>query len=232
MEWTILILAMLQVTLIDLVLGLDNAIVIALAAKDLNKKDKNRAIFFGMFLAIIIRAIFCGVFIILGEKEIILFYLIGGALLIYLGWKLMSGYMKEKKISANKTLLGAIMTIVVADAIMSIDNALAISQIANNASDIFRIEMIIVLFGLLLSIPIILFGAKFIMKLIKKWSWIIYFGGFLIIHIGIEMILSENFIYIRYPIAERTIIVILLALMVVGLKLFLLKRKRKEESDE
>lgn len=176
--------ALFAIVLIDLVLAGDNALVIGMAANKLPEDLKKKAIYWGTAGAIIARlacvAVLSYILLIPGLK------LVGGLLLIYIAWKLVFDD-KQHNIEAKTTLWSAVWTIIVADVIMSMDNALAIAAAANG-------NMYLVIFGLLISIPMVIFGSQIVVKILNKWPDSLFVGSFVLFVVAIEMILSESFI--------------------------------------
>ena len=176
--------SILQIIAIDIVLGGDNAIVIALACKNLPEKQRKLGIFYGALGAIILRVIMVffatSLLLISGLK------IIGGLLLLWIGVKLILDNGKETSIKVNqeKNLFGAIKTIIIADFIMSLDNSVAIAAAADG-------NIYLVIFGLLLSVPIIIWGSSIILKLIDKYPIIIYLGSGLLGWIAADMIKTD-----------------------------------------
>ena len=155
----------------NIVLSGDNAVVIAMASHNLPDKLRNRAIFFGSLGAILLRVIFCAIIgLLLGAPYL---KLVGGALLLWIGIKLVTEEEGSAEVKAHVTLWAAITTIVVADAVMSLDNAIAIAVAAHG-------NFALITIGLLLSIPIIIVGASLISKLLDRYSWIGLAGAALI----------------------------------------------------
>ena len=150
--------SILQIIAIDIILGGDNAIVIALACRNLPEKQRKLGIFYGAAGAIILRVIM--VFFATTLLMISGLKLIGGILLFWIGIKLIIDNGKENKFSIKqeRNLIGAIKTIVIADFVMSLDNSVAIAAAAKG-------NIYIVIFGLLLSIPIIIWGSTLILKI-------------------------------------------------------------------
>ena len=175
--------SILQIIAIDIVLGGDNAIVIALACKNLPEKQRKLGIFYGALGAIILRVLM--VFFATYLLAIYGLKIIGGVLLIWIGVKLcLDSHEMNLNIKPENRLLTAVKTIIIADFVMSFDNSLAIAAAADG-------NIYIVIFGLLLSVPIIIWGSKIILKLIDKYPQIIYLGGFLLGWIGGEMIQTD-----------------------------------------
>ena len=176
--------SILQIIAIDIVLGGDNAIVIALACKNLPEKQRKLGIFYGALGAIILRVIM--VFFATSLLMISGLKIIGGLLLLWIGVKLIldSGKENSIKVSQEKNLFGAIKTIIIADFIMSLDNSVAIAAAADG-------NIYLVIFGLLLSVPIIIWGSSIILKLIDKYPVIIYLGAGLLGWIAADMIKTD-----------------------------------------
>lgn len=169
---------------IDLVLAGDNAVVIALAANSLPKEMQARAVVMGTMLAIVIRII-CAAF------AVVLLRLpgvsaAGGVLLFWIAYKLVSNKDAHQEHDHKKvtTFAQAMMLIVVADAVMGIDNIIAIAGAAKG-------DILLVGIGLLVSIPIVMWGSFFIIKFIKSHPWIVWAGGALLGYIGGGMIVSD-----------------------------------------
>ena len=173
--------AFLAIILIDIVLAGDNALVIGMAANKLPPELRKKAIFWGTFGAIAIRFISVAaltyLLMIPGLRAI------GAAALIWIGWKLVfdSG---EHSIEAKDTFWGAIGTIVVADAVMGIDNALGIAAAANG-------NFVLVVAGLLISVPIILFGATLVSKILERWPDTVFLGSFVLFAVAMLMLMKE-----------------------------------------
>lgn len=176
--------AVIAIILIDVVLAGDNALVIGMAANRLPEHLRKRVIFWGTFGAVAIR--FLSVVLLTYLLLVPGLKLIGGLALLYIGWKL-AFQNSEHTIDAKDTFWGAIGTIVVADAVMGIDNALGIAAAAGG-------NLWMVVFGLLISVPIILFGSTIIAKLLEKYPDSVYIGSFVLFVVAVKMILSEPFV--------------------------------------
>jgi YjbE family integral membrane protein len=175
----------------NIVLSGDNALVIAMACRNLPDRLRRRAMFFGSLGAILLRIAFCAVIgLLLGAPYL---KLVGGALLLWIGIKLVAEEEGSSEIKAHVTLFAAIITIVVADAVMSLDNAIAIAASA-------RGNFALITIGLLLSIPIIIVGANLISKLLDRYAWIGLAGAALIGWIGGEVIAGDG----RFDKADAT----------------------------
>lgn len=176
---------MIQILLINLLLSGDNAIVIAMASRNLPKELQGKAIQWGTIGAIGLRIFF--VFIMIHLLELPYIHFIGGLLLLYIAYKLMVDNPESKNIKSGESLKEAIFIIIFADIIMSFDNVLAITAIAES-------NMLLIIAGILLSFPIILTASEWILHLMQKYPGIIFIGAGLLAWTGGKMILKEKFI--------------------------------------
>ncbi len=177
--------ALLTIILIDLVLAGDNALVIGLAARNVPKHMQRRVIFWGTGGAIAIRIVFTlGIVWLLKIPGLML---VGGLLLLPVAYKLM--FPKEEAghgtDAANASFWGAIKTIVVADALMGVDNVLGVAGAAQGS-------MLLVVLGLLISVPIMVWGSQLVLKLVDRHPWIITVGAGVLIWTASQMILDEK----------------------------------------
>ena len=164
--------AVLQIIAIDIVLGGDNAVVIALASRRLPDRQRNKAIFWGVFGAIALRVIL--IFFALQLLQIHYLKIVGALLLLWIGVKMLKPEDGgEHHIDASTTLAGAIKTIIIADAVMSLDNVIAIAAAAKDS-------LALVVFGLVVSVPIIVWGSKLVLKVMDRWPVIIVGGAALL----------------------------------------------------
>lgn len=175
-----------QIILIDILLGGDNAIVIALACRNLPEKLRLRGILWGTFGAIAIRIVLIAFAVTLLELPFI--KLVGGILLFWIGTKLLSDNDEHGEISGSDKLLAAIKTIIVADLVMSLDNVIAIASAAEQAGEH---QLLLVIFGILVSIPIIVWGSTLVLKLMEKLPVIITLGAALLGYLAGGMIIGD-----------------------------------------
>ncbi len=213
-----------QIILIDLLLGGDNAVVIALACRDLPHQQRIKGIVLGTAGAIILRVILitCAVALI----DLPFLKVVGGALLIWIGVKLlMPGHEEEGKVASSTKLLAAVKTIIVADFVMSLDNVLAIAAAAQQAHDDH--QTLLVIFGLLVSIPFIVFGSQVILAFLDKFPIIIWFGGALLGWIAGSMFSTDSWMLDQFPALANyhTISCIVGAALVVAIAWCFRKRK-------
>lgn len=168
---------------IDIILGGDNAVVIAMASKNLPKNQRNKAIFWGSALAVIIRTILTVFAVII--LQIPYLKLVGGLLLIGVAVGLIFNDENEKvSVKAGVTLSSAISTIVFADLIMGLDNVLAVAGAANE-------NYLYVLLGLAFSVPIIISGSKVMLFLLDKVPFFMYLGAGIIAYTAGKMIAHD-----------------------------------------
>lgn len=168
---------------LDLILGGDNAVVIAMASRNLPKHHQNRAIVLGTSLAILIRVALAGIAIYLLTIPYV--QLVGGLFLLYIAVKLLKEDDDHVEVESSTNLIGAVKTIVVADLIMSFDNVLAIAAASNQ-------NVLLIVFGLAVSVPIIIFGSKIILMMMNKYPIIVYAGASLLAYTSAELILKEE----------------------------------------
>ncbi len=187
-----LLLIIFQLILVDLIMGGDNAVVIAMATKSLEPKLKKKASIIGAMIAIGLRIIFVIILLLVGQMKIPFLNIICGALLIYIAIDLVKKDDEKIEVKQEKSLKKAIRTIVLADLVMSLDNVIALVLVVAEASLNIQGQVILVFIALLISFPIILFGASILSKLIKKYFFIVYIFGFLLVHIAVDLILKDH----------------------------------------
>lgn len=171
-----------NIILINIVLSGDNAVVIALAAKSLPPKQKKMAVIWGSAAAIILRIVLT----IFALQLLTLPYLklIGAVLLFYIGVQLLAEGGDEENIEGHSNLWSAIKTILVADLVMSLDNVLGVAAAANG-----NVTLLVV--GLAISVPLIVFGSAIVLKLMEKFPIIITLGAALLGYLAGEMLFSD-----------------------------------------
>jgi len=217
--------AVFQIIVIDVLLGGDNAVVIALACRNLPKKQRMRGILWGTAGAIVLRVVLIAFALTL--LEIPFLKLVGGALLLWIGVKLLLDEHEEHNIDGGSTLWTAIRTIIIADFIMSLDNIIAIAAAAQNAADEHKIGLVI--FGLLVSVPIIVWGSTIVLKLIDRFPVVVILGAGLLGWIAGGMLVSDHILIRNFGEPSTTLKLaceIVGALLVVGLGKFIALRKR------
>jgi YjbE family integral membrane protein len=176
-------LAVLQIIAIDIVLGGDNAVVIALACRRLPEQQRKLGIFWGVFGAIVLRVVL--IFFALSLLTMPYLKIVGAALLVWIGIKLLQPEPEgAHEIDASTTLVGAIKTIIVADAVMSLDNVIAIAGAAKD-------DIGLVIFGLIVSVPIIVWGSQMVMKIMDRYPVTIAIGAGLLGWIAGDMAVTD-----------------------------------------
>lgn len=174
--------ALLQIIMINIVLSGDNAVVIALACRSLPAHQQKKAIIYGSVGAIVLRLIltFFAVYLL----TLPYLKLIGAALLLWIGIGLLKGEDDEEELEGHSNLMGAVKTIVIADLVMSLDNVIGVAAAAKG-------DILLLVLGLVISIPLIIFGSTIILKLMTRFPIIITLGAGLLGWVAGEMALSD-----------------------------------------
>jgi len=176
--------AALEIIVINILLSGDNAVVIALACRNLPKKLRRLGIFWGVIGAVVLRIILT----FFAVQLLLLPYLqlVGGALLIWIGIKLVAEDEGDgPEVAASDRLLSAVKTVIVADLVMSIDNVIGVAGAAKGS-------LLLLVFGLVVSIPLVVVGAQLIMKLIERFPWLVIAGGGLLGYIAGEIATTDT----------------------------------------
>ncbi|WP_438447867.1 TerC family protein [Gorillibacterium sp. sgz5001074] len=173
--------ALLSIILIDLVLAGDNAIVIGMAARNVPKDNQRKVIFWGTAGAIVIRII--STIAVVWLLKIPGLLAAGGLLLLWIAYKLLADD-KDHEIEAKNSVMAAIRTIIIADAVMGIDNVLAVAGASHGS-------FLLVVIGLLVSVPIVVWGSTLFITLVKRFPIIVYAGAGVLAFTAIKMIMSE-----------------------------------------
>lgn len=178
-----------QIIMIDILLGGDNAVVIALACRRLPPRQRMLGILWGTAGAIVLRVVL--IFFALTLLTIPYLKLVGAALLIWIGIKLLLPEDEEKhgRLKSSERLWAAVKTVIVADFVMSLDNVIAIAGSAEAAGD--QHKMLLVIFGLVVSIPIIVWGSQLVVRLMDRFPIVITLGGMLLGWIAGEMAVND-----------------------------------------
>lgn len=195
------------IILIDLVLAGDNAIVIALAARNLPKHLQKKAILWGTAGAIIVRSAMTVVVVWLLKIPGLL--LIGGALLVWIAVKLLVPPSDEggNEHGGATSFWGAMKTIVIADAVMGLDNVLAVAGAAHGS-------FLLVVLGLLISIPIVIWGSTLILKWVERFPIIMYLGAGVLAWTAVKMMLAEP--VLKEPLAPYMAYSLLIYVVIIG----------------
>lgn len=199
---------LLAIIMIDLVLAGDNAILIGLAARKLPKEQQKKVIIWGAVGAIVIRII--ATLLVVWLLEVPGLHLIGGLLLVWIAYKLLIDE-EEHDVKPADSMWAAIKTIIIADALMGLDNVLAVAGASHG-------NFTLVVIGLLVSIPVVMYGSTLILKLIERFPFIIIIGAGILGWTAAKMIVAEPFMqdyfanpFIKYGFEAIVVIGILVA---------------------
>lgn len=216
---------LLRIIAIDLVLSGDNAVVIAMASRRLPVEQRRKAIVWGGGLAVGLRILFTIMASLLLDVNYI--QAIGGLLLVYIAIKLVRpGGEAHGAVKEADTMRGAIQTIILADAVMSLDNMLAVGAAGHG-------NIWLLIFGLLLSIPILLFGSSLIARLIDKQPWLMYVGAAILVQTALELFFADDVVH-EWLGLSRTVEWIIIAIAIAGVTAFglLLSRRARAKMVE
>ena len=198
--------ALTTIIIIDLVLAGDNAIVIALATRNLPKEIRRSAIIWGTAGAVIVRCLmtFCVVWLL----KVPGLMLAGGLMLIWIAYKLLVNQSDNNhEVSSSSNFWAAMKTIVVADLVMGLDNVLAVAGASHGS-------FLLVTIGLLISIPIVVLGSQLILKVVDRYPYVIYLGAAVLAGTAAKMITSEPLIQeflTNYPLLKQSIFIFVIA---------------------
>ena len=176
----------LSIIVLNLVLSGDNAVVIALATRKLPASSQNKAIVIGTAGAVVLRILLMLIAVELLTMPYV--KIIGAILLFYIAYDLLKTNGEETEVKSETTLLSAIRTIIIADLVMSLDNFLAIAGVADG-------HFMLAVLGLIISIPIVIFGSQVILKLMDRFPWLIWLGALLIAYTAGTMLVEDHFIH-------------------------------------
>jgi YjbE family integral membrane protein len=199
-----------SIIIIDLVLAGDNAIVIGLACRNLDKSVQMKAIVLGTLGAVIIRVI--ATIAVVWLLQIKGLMLGGGLLLVWISYKLLTKNQDDSKVKCQDSLISAIVTIIVADAVMGIDNILAVAGASHGS-------YVLVIIGLAISIPIMVFGSTLLIRLMNRFPLIVDIGAAVIAYTAGKMITEEPFlhaIFFRPELKYGFIAIIVAAVLLLG----------------
>lgn len=167
---------------IDVILSGDNAVVIALAARSLPERQQKRAVFWGAGAAVALRVLLAAVAVQMLRFPYL--KLAGGAMLLWIAVKLLLPESDEADVAPADHLWAAVKTIVVADFVMSLDNVVAVAAAAKGS-------VLLLALGLLISIPLVVFGASMLMKLMERWPIIITLGAGILGWTALDMAITD-----------------------------------------
>ena len=187
--------AVFQIILIDILLGGDNAVVIALACRNLAPKQRMQGILWGTAGAILLRVVLIAFALTL--LSIPFLKVVGALLLLWIGVKLLIPESEgHDNIQGSTSIAAAVKTIIIADFVMSLDNVIAIAGAAQNAHADHQIGLVI--FGLVISVPIIIWGSTLVLKLIDRFPVVIMFGAALLGWIAGGMLITDVVVVERF----------------------------------
>ncbi|MED1726035.1 TerC family protein [Brevibacillus parabrevis] len=185
--------ALLAIIVIDLVLAGDNAIVIGMAARNLPAHQQKKAIIWGTVGAIVIRAL--ATLAVVWLLKIPGLLLVGGLILLWIALKLLVSDDGHENMKASGSLGAAIWTIIVADTVMGLDNVIAVAGAAHG-------DFLLVIIGLIISVPIMVWGSTIILKFMERFPVVIYVGAGVLAYTAASMVTSEKFLapfFTAYP---------------------------------
>jgi YjbE family integral membrane protein len=169
---------------IDLILSGDNAVVIALAVRQLRGDTRRKAIILGAVGAVALRLFFAAIVTFL--LQIPLLQAIGGVLLLWVAWKLVHDSPGEEAndVRAGGNIWEAVRIIIIADVVMSLDNVVALVGVSGG-------NLVLLLFGLALTIPLIIWGSTLLTALLDRWRWLVYVGAGILVYVAVEMLFGD-----------------------------------------
>ncbi|MEI7612204.1 MAG: TerC family protein [Betaproteobacteria bacterium] len=221
---------LLKIIWVNILLSGDNAVVIALASRSLPEKQQKQAIIWGSVAAIVMRVILT----VFAVQLLQLPWLkgIGAVLLVWIGVQLINTEDEESEIKESGNLFLAIRTILIADLVMSLDNVLAVAAAAESAHSDARLPLVI--FGLTLSIPIVIFGSNIVLKLMERFPIIITFGAMLLGWIAGEMLAKEEVIlpYLKLLSEPHVFLAAAGAILVLTIGKAIAPKKSKHQADQ
>ena len=180
---------LLEVLLVNVILSGDNAVVIAMAARTLEGANRRKAIVLGAAGAVVLRLIFAGIITLL--LEVPLLQVAGGLLLVWIAWGLVNddGEDDEDKVKAGSSIWHAVRIIIVADAVMSLDNVIALVQAARIGGEV---DFVLLIIGLATTIPLVIFGAALLTSLLNRFPVLVYLGAGLLVYLAVEMFFADK----------------------------------------
>lgn len=214
--------ALLMIIVIDLVLAGDNAIVIGMAARNLPAHQQKKAIIWGTVGAVVIRA--AATLAVVWLLKIPGLLLVGGLFLIWITLKLLTDEKDHDNVKAGATLGAAIRTIVIADAVMGIDNILAVAGAAHG-------HFVLVVIGLAISVPVMVWGSTLVLKLIERYPATLLIGAAVLALTSAKMIVTEGFI--KDVVGTGTLkwtIVVISVVIIMGVGMAIKKSKEKKRA--
>ena len=213
-----------KIIFINIILSGDNAVVIALACRNLPENKKKKAVFWGGFGAIALRIVLT--FVTVWLLQIPYFQIVGGILLLWIAVKLIDGEDEGEDLEGSSSMVQAIRTIIMADLVMSLDNVIAIAGVAEG-------NLLLIIIGLAVSIPLIIWCSQLLMNLMNRFPILIVLGAALLGYTAGEMMLNDKviarFVESKFPLGHIIIPVALAILVIITGKL---KNKELEKTDK
>lgn len=201
--------ALISIIFIDLVLAGDNALLIGMVAKNLPIKQQKKVIILGTVAAIVMRIIFTLLAVKLLAIDGLL--LVGGVLLVYISLKLLLTEDSTDIRPSRKSFWGAIWTIMLADFLMGIDNIIAVAGAAYG-------NMLLVVIGLIISIPIIVWGSTIVIRIIEKYPAVIYLGAGVLAWTASKMIIQDTYVK---PFLTNPLPIVLFQILLIAIVIFI-----------
>ncbi|WP_036283049.1 TerC family protein [Methylocystis sp. ATCC 49242] len=222
----------LEIIWINILLSGDNAILIALACRQLPVKQRRWGVFLGALGGVVLRVVFT--LIIVELMAVPLLKAFGAVLLLIVAVKLLIDETEHSDVKAKPNLMGAVVSIIMADAVMSLDNVIAIAAAARGSAQL-------IVFGLALSVPIVMFGAGFLLKVLERFPLLVWAGAGLLGWVAGDMAAADPFVVehthgmIDHAMLERALciggaaLVLLVAFMVEAYRQWREDQKAREE---
>lgn len=223
--------AIFQIIMIDILLGGDNAVIIALACRNLAPKQRIQGILWGTAGAIGLRVVLIAFALVL--LDIPFLKVVGGLLLVWIGIKLLLPEEDEHgNVKSASSIWSAVKTILIADLVMSLDNVIAIAGAAQNT--VADHQLYYVIFGLIVSVPIIIWGSTLVLKLIDRFPIVVTFGAGLLGWIAGGMLVTDVFVVDQIGEVSGTVKIIaevVGAVLVIGVGKWIASRKSPKQGE-
>lgn len=217
-------LSLINIIFIDLILAGDNAIVIGMAARKLQPHVQKKAILYGTAGAVILRI--AATLLVVWLLGIPWLRAVGGLMLIFIAYKVLSDEGDHDSIEAKDSLWAAVRTIVIADAAMGLDNVIAVAGASGQ-------HTILVIIGLLISVPIVVWGSTLFIKLLGRFPWIAYLGAAVLAYTASHMITEEPH-FVGFFEDNPVLKYLFIAIVIAGVLLagFLKKQRQRNNEDK
>ncbi len=211
---------------VNLVMSGDNAVIIALASQRLPAHMKKKVMLWGSVAAVVMRVAFTAIAVTLLEMPYL--QLLGGLVLVWISYKLMVSSDDASDCKQASCMMEAVKTILIADTVMSVDNVLALAAVARNSSN----EYLFLIGGLVLSLPVVMFGATLVSRLLERFPIFVYAGSGILLYAAGELIVSEAFLAGTWIAVHHSLFVALLTLSVLSLGYWQNMRAKDALSEE